>query len=795
MVLLGRTNKANFDLCIDRKLHIRKRPLLRDSFIAVLSAAEWEVFLYLTAHLQEFYSPKALLCDEEDVRDRLFDVTVAVGSSADLSMIAKWFAYVSQGLESPSEAMTSALMERIYSMALVGVLKTKKMTPFESLLATLFQTNPSFGNIATQQRPVTLSSAVGQFGTPEHIAFCEQKFGMKVNHAAMSGACASGNVDCIRWLLSHPNIDPAFDNNDSLLLAAYYGHVEATNALIQDSRVDPTHLQYRVVYSACKQGRAGVLELFRRDSRLASFDWKNLFCFACEIGRVDMVEYFLKHLSVFAMDPAHRDCISIRIAAQLGHTLVVQLLLAEPSIDPGASNNGAIAVAAEFGHDGVVTLLLKDPRVDPSVDNNFPLRMACTKGHLAVVQRLLNDPRVDPTASLSDALRLACLKNHLDIAAALIEDGRVDPSADACKALWAACSEGHLDLVELLLKDRRVDPSVMNNHPFLLACRNDRDDVVRRLLRDPRVDPSLNTNMALEVSAQFGMTRSVAALLADPRVDPGSNDNFSIKKAAENGHVDTVRCLLADRRVNPAAGANYAIRLASEHGHLEIVDILLGDPRVDPGDDGNMAFISAAGQGRISVVRRLLNESRVDPRAEDYKALKVACYNDQLEMVELLLALYKDIPVVSFERVLSYHCILQRDIKLIHLLLTHPVTRDPAMATDVLLLAASVTHNLLLFKSARGDSSSQMLWINDLLDKGELGFLTQLLDDLEIDPMSWVPLLLEEAADRGNSAAVVELLLDNPRVDVEAEPITKALLMAKGKKLRRVIDEHPRLQK
>jgi hypothetical protein len=44
----------------------------------------------------------------------------------------------------------------------------------------------------------------------------------------------------------------------------------------------------------------------------------------------------------------------------------VALLLADPRVDPAASDDRALRWAAHFGHAEVARLLLADPRVDPA---------------------------------------------------------------------------------------------------------------------------------------------------------------------------------------------------------------------------------------------------------------------------------------------------------------------------------------------------------------------------------------------------------------------------------------------
>ena len=98
--------------------------------------------------------------------------------------------------------------------------------------------------------------------------------------------------------------------------------------------------------------------------------------------------------------------------AEKGDIEIVELLLADPRVDPSANDNYAIELASQKGHDKVVELLLVDPRVDPSAYDNYAIRMASQNGHDKVVELLLADPRVDPSADNNYAIQLASQKGH-----------------------------------------------------------------------------------------------------------------------------------------------------------------------------------------------------------------------------------------------------------------------------------------------------------------------------------------------------------------------------------------------
>ena len=71
--------------------------------------------------------------------------------------------------------------------------------------------------------------------------------------------------------------------------------------------------------------------------------------------------------------------------------------------DPSLNDNEAIKVAAELGHMNIVEILIKDTRVNPADWNNAAIRWAAENGHTDTVSVLLNDNRVDPKIAIIHA--------------------------------------------------------------------------------------------------------------------------------------------------------------------------------------------------------------------------------------------------------------------------------------------------------------------------------------------------------------------------------------------------------
>ena len=119
---------------------------------------------------------------------------------------------------------------------------------------------------------------------------------------------------------------------------------------------------------------------------------------ACYRNRVPEV---VQLLACPGVDPTWDNSWCLRDAAQLGHTSIVQLLLADGRADPGALNQLAIRDASFLRRSDTVAVLLVDPRVDPTALDGAALKAALMHGHTAVAALLKADPRMAPWALLT----------------------------------------------------------------------------------------------------------------------------------------------------------------------------------------------------------------------------------------------------------------------------------------------------------------------------------------------------------------------------------------------------------
>ena len=108
-----------------------------------------------------------------------------------------------------------------------------------------------------------------------------------------------------------------------------------------------------------------------------------------------------------------------------------------------------------------------------SYKNNDPIQAACQRGDLELVNLLLADPDVDPTSNTADGkrygsnerqfcIRRAAKEGHIDVVKRLLKDKRVDPAYRNNWALAQCLAKGDLEMCKLLLTDPRVRNSIFD---------------------------------------------------------------------------------------------------------------------------------------------------------------------------------------------------------------------------------------------------------------------------------------------------------------------------------------------
>ena len=114
-------------------------------------------------------------------------------------------------------------------------------------------------------------------------------------------------------------------------------------------------------------------------------------------------------------------------ASGLGDTEIVDELI-KRGFDPTKDYNNAIVIASGHGHLAVVNRLLEDNRVNPGAQDNYAIIYASAAGKLSVANRLLHDERVKPNAQANLAIQWASKNRHIAVVNRLLQDVRVRES-------------------------------------------------------------------------------------------------------------------------------------------------------------------------------------------------------------------------------------------------------------------------------------------------------------------------------------------------------------------------------
>ncbi|TYZ58284.1 hypothetical protein PybrP1_011927, partial [[Pythium] brassicae (nom. inval.)] len=274
--------------------------------------------------------------------------------------------------------------------------------------------------------------------------------------------------------LVFPETDPdtTSDGLTALYVAAFNGHNEIVQALIRNCA---TYEHVSVVAVLLDEGA---------DCNLTRFDGTAALHIAAGSGCVETARLLLENHA--AVDALSNDHVSpLFVAAQLGHTEMVQLLLktrANPDMcaSEGASGKTALFEAASEGHAAVVRELLEsNAAVDVVTDDEHgasvdmatedgatPLYVAAQNGNLEAVSALIAHSASVNLVMEDDAtpLFIAAQNDHADVVSMLLAHGaEIDRAMDDGEtplgaandlgetALLAAGNSGYFDVVIVLL--------------------------------------------------------------------------------------------------------------------------------------------------------------------------------------------------------------------------------------------------------------------------------------------------------------------------------------------------------
>ncbi len=300
-------------------------------------------------------------------------------------------------------------------------------------------------------------------------------------------------------------------------------------------------------------------------------------------------------------------------AAVRGYAGVVELLVERDDIDvnalAGSPRHTPLHAGAEAGHAKVVKALLKHRRIDVNallqkegdqLDGATPLLLAAREGHANVVRVLLEYNSEDSRRSTSPD------NQEIDVNASLSTSGRT--------ALLEAARKGRTEVVELLLErgeglkvnetgswsvDRNTSLGTALFAGIMIGYQGSPEKC-----RTQKFADGLPFLMETELQGREGVM-VIRALIADKRVDVNMVGTVNGKKytplslAAEMGDAETIRLLLEGRSNNKDIDVNKPFSHDDMMNHHE--------------DQQQSALFIAASQGHLDIVDRLLKYPGIDP--------------------------------------------------------------------------------------------------------------------------------------------------------------------------------------
>jgi ankyrin repeat protein len=381
--------------------------------------------------------------------------------------------------------------------------------------------------------------------------------------------------------------------------------------------------------------------LYRGDVTRFQFQSKSL-SWAAELGVEGTIKQAINAGEHFNPIPSSFDT-ALQLAAYHGHVRLVELLLEVENINlnyrgrifkRSMFRSTPLGCAAKMGHSDIVQLLLAEDDVDPNIaDESYstPLCWACEMGHVSIVRQLLaqDDVYIDGISGSKSPLIMACFGGHVEIINLLLAQDGIDVNFQYCEytALMVAVEKRLVEVVKSLLARNDVKPNITcrNKHVLEAAMYLEDAGMMKLLLDHPDIDPNYVTigSYSLLMCIMrpfFHMTEPVLRL-------------------------DMVKLLLGHERIDvnyqDSNGWTALNNRAASYDQFEIAKLLLEREDIDinlPNNCGETPLFSS----RARLADLLLKKRGIDPNIRDvikgHTPLTHACRWLSVDKVRLLLS-------------------------------------------------------------------------------------------------------------------------------------------------------------
>lgn len=304
------------------------------------------------------------------------------------------------------------------------------------------------------------------------------------NNYAARFICRQGQTELLEILLKDKRVNLS---NDCLHIACKFGNIETIKLLLKHVDIDPTTKDNYCLRQAIKNQYHDIVDLLMKDPRIdINFDNNWAIKKICKLGDIQLFEMFFRdpRIDIF-MD----DNFCIKIVCRYAHINILKILLTVYT-----DEHMNVVRPIKFVCEGCV---------DGYGNNNRNIRLECIQ--------LLIAHGFYPT---NVCLELATITNSTEIVKYLYEYG-CNPNVHDSSCLRLACKYGNIELVKLFLADSRVkikkqirDIIVMLTDEYYAYPRPDSKErrnygEIIKMLLNSGVNPCICNNYLLRKSIKY----------------------------------------------------------------------------------------------------------------------------------------------------------------------------------------------------------------------------------------------------------------------------------------------------
>jgi ankyrin repeat protein len=291
-------------------------------------------------------------------------------------------------------------------------------------------------------------------------------------------AAAMGDVQAVKkWLSDPPRTRPPAHAGSLLATAAYYGHNNICQLMLDSDQVDDGHAAMALT-TACQSNQLSTAQLLVRRRHIDTHDLTRALSHACVFGHKRIAVWLMS--DVIRLSQADRIAWLLTVQCARGDMSDIRQLAARVDTDVTRVMSQALTVACHNGRGDVVEWLTSHTTADVSsfgvinaaVDGKVTaLMVACDMSEHGIVRRLLECVTPHTVNMVSGKVHDTAL--HFTI----------DSELDAHNPLQAACVKGDINRVTSSLCDSNVDIQMIKGYTALhFACVHGHVDIVRLLL-------------------------------------------------------------------------------------------------------------------------------------------------------------------------------------------------------------------------------------------------------------------------------------------------------------------------